>query len=84
MVDLDDIQDPLQQRDNQDANFSPFDKRHIGKEDRPLSSNRNSNMGKARRIVNKVKLHKRQSNPKSDETHHQSNLGSSSSTWLFR
>jgi hypothetical protein len=84
IVDLDAIQDPMQGRDNQDSNESPIDKRHVDAERKPQSPRRNSNIGRAKRIANKVKMHKRQSNPVGDETHHQSNLGGHGSSFLFR
>ena len=48
------------------------------------SPRRNSNMGKAKRIVNNVKMKKRSSNPVDSETPHQHNLGGHVSSFLNR
>jgi hypothetical protein len=84
LVDLDAIQDPMQFRDNQDANSSPIDKRYVDAERKSASPSRKSNISKARRIANRVRIHKRQSNPTGDETPHQSHLDGHGSSFLFR
>lgn len=84
LVDLDAIQDPMQFRDNQDANSAPVDKRYIDAERKGATPNRKSNIARAKRIANKVKIHKRQSNPTGSETPHQSHMGGHGSTFLFR
>jgi len=83
-ADLDAVQDPMQRRDNEDANYTPIDKSYVDAERKKQTPRRNSNIGKAKRIANKVKMMKRASNPVSDETHHQSNLGGHVSSFLFR
>lgn len=83
-ADLEGIQDQMQQRDNEDANWSPIDKRMVDSERKPNTPRRSSNISKARKIANRIRMHKRQSNPVGNETHHQSNLGGHVSTWLHR
>lgn len=85
IADLDAMQDPMQFRDNEDANWSPMDKQAIDAERKPHTPKRNSNVGKAKRMVNRIKMHKRATNnPTSDETHHQSNIGGHVSSFLHR
>jgi hypothetical protein len=81
---LDDISDPMLGRDYQDRNESPIDKRYVDSERKPATPRRNSNIKRAQRISNRVKMYKRQSNPVADETHHQSNIGGHGSAFLFR
>lgn len=81
---LDAMNDPMQSRDYQDANETPIDKRYIDAEKKAQTPRRSSNIRRAQRIVNKAKALKRNSNPISDETHHQSNIGGHGSSFLFR
>lgn len=84
VADLDSFQDQMQFRDNEDARDSLVDKRAIDAERKPQTPRRNSNIKKAQRIANRVQMKKRASNPKSAETHHQSNIGGHVSSFLFR
>lgn len=77
-----DFMDPAQMKDNEEHS-SPTDRLHTRREiaGTPKQS---SNVAKAKRIRNLVRMSKRSSNPQSDETSHQSNLGGHGSTFLFR
>lgn len=78
------IFDPIQMADTNHQDSVGGDIQFKEKKQKTIPPGKNSNVAKGRRIKNLVRMHKRSTNDKNDDTHHQYNYGGHFSNFLQR